>query len=68
MVCVDDCCDGRDKYTQIFPGTEVKLDLFYACRQITKTLNKAETIANSFMREFSQIFRRDDDQGSARLK
>ena len=39
-----------------------------ACQRITKTLNKAETIANSFMREFSQIFRRDDHQGSARVK
>ena len=68
MVCVDDCCNVRNKYTQIFPGTEVKLDLFHACQRITKTLNKAETTANSFMREFSQIFRRDDDQGSARLK
>ena len=58
----------RNKYTKIFPGTEVKLDLFHASQRITKTLNKAETTANSFMREFSQIFRRDDDQGSARLK
>ena len=58
----------RNKYTKIFPGTEVKLDLFHASQQITKTLNKAKTTTNSFMREFSQIFRRDDDQGSARLK
>ena len=68
MVCVDNCCNVRNKYTQIFSGTEVKLDLFHACQRIKKTLNKAETTANSFMREFSQIFRRDDDQGSARLK
>ena len=58
----------RNKYTKIFPGTEVKLDPFHASQQITKTLNKAKTTANSFMREFSQIFRRDNDQGSARLK
>ena len=55
MVCVDDCCNVRHKY-------------IHACQRITKTLNKAKTTANSFMREFSQIFRRDDDQGSVRLK
>ena len=55
MPCVDDCYGNvRNKYNQIFPGTKVKLNLFHACQRITKTLNKAKTIANSFMREFSE--------------
>ena len=51
-----------------FLGVEVKLDLFHAVQRITKTLRKADPLANAFMREFSQIFRQDDDQGSTRLK
>ena len=46
----------------------MKLDLFHAVQRITKTLRKADPIANVFMQEFSQIFRQDDDQGSTRSK
>ena len=31
-------------------------------------MRKADPIANAFVQEFTQIFRQDDDQGSARLK
>ena len=51
-----------------FLGVEVKLDLFHAVQRITKTLQKADPLANAFMQEFSQIFRQDDAQGSTRLK
>ena len=37
LVCVDDCCHVRNKYEKIFPGVDVKLDLFHACQRITKT-------------------------------
>ena len=28
MICVDDCCHVRNKYNQVFPGTEVKQYIF----------------------------------------
>lgn len=68
MICVDDCCHVRNKYNKIFPDTLVKLDLFHACQRVTKTVNKADAIGNSFMHDFSQVFRRDEDQGSTRLQ
>jgi len=51
-----------------FSGVEVKLDLLHAVQRITKTLRKADPIANAFVQEITKIFRQDDDQGSARLK
>lgn len=68
MICVDDFCHVRNKYNKIFPDTLVKLDLFHACQRVTKTVNKADAIGNSFMHDFSQVFRRDEDQGSTRLQ
>ena len=39
-IVVGDCCKGHASYQSIFPGVEVKLDLFHAVQRVTKTLQK----------------------------
>ena len=68
LVCVDDCCRVRNKYTNIFPNVVVKLDLFHACQRVTKTFSRQHSLYKDVTRDFVQIFRADDDQGETRLK
>lgn len=49
-------------------GVDVKLNVFHAVQRISKTLSRANPISNAFLKEFTQIFRRDDDQGPIRTK
>ena len=68
LVCVDDCCRVRNKYTNIFPNVVVKLDLFHACQRVTKTFSRQHSLYKDVTRDFVQIFRADDDQGETLLK
>lgn len=65
---VDDCCRVRNKYHQIFPGAEVKLDLFHACQRVVRTMPVTNRLYNDAVRSRIQIFRQNDDQGDTRLK
>ena len=68
VICVDDCCRVRNKYHQIFPEAEVKLDLFHACQRVIRTMPITNSLYNDAVKSFIQIFRQDDDQGETRLK
>lgn len=68
VICVDDCCHVRNKYNDVFPNVEVKLDLFHACKRIVITVSRANPLYRDMTRSFTQIFREDDDQGKSRLK
>lgn len=68
VICVDDCCHVRNKYNDVFPNVEVKLDLFHACQRILRTVSRANPLYRDMTRSFTQIFREDDDQGESRLK
>ena len=68
LVCVDDCCHVRNKYEKIFPGVDVKLDLFHACQRITKTFTRSNALHNDINRDFIQIFRDNNDLGETRTK
>ena len=68
VICVDDCCRVRNKYHQIFPEAEVKLDLFHACQRVVRTMPATNRLYNDAVRSFIQIFRQNDDQGDTRLK
>lgn len=68
VICVDDCCHVRNKYSEVFPNVEVKLDLFHACQRIMRTISRANPLHRDMSKSFSQIFREDDDQGETRLK
>lgn len=68
VICVDDCCRVRNKYHQIFPEAEVKLDLFHACQRVVRTMPMTNRLYNDAVKSFIQIFRQNDDQGDTRLK
>lgn len=65
---MDDCCRVRNKYHQIFPEAEVKLDLFHACQRVVRTMPVTNRLYNDAVRSFIQIFRQNDDQGDTRIK
>ena len=68
VICVDDCCHVRNKYNSVFPEVDVKLDLFHACQRIVRTMPRTNPLFGDMLRNFTQIFREDDDQGQSRLK
>ena len=68
VICVDDCCRVRNKYHQIFPEAEVKLDLFHACQRVVRTMPVTNRLYNDAVRSRIHIFRQNDDQGDTRLK
>ena len=61
MVLVDDCCDVKNLYEQIFPGAKIRLDLFHACMRIVQTIPKGNSFGTKFSNELSLIFRQDGD-------
>ena len=68
VICVDDCCHVRNKYNRIFTDVEVKLDLFHACQRVVRVVSPTNPLYRDMLRNFTQIFREDDDQGELRLK
>ena len=68
VICVDDCCRVRNKYQLIFPDVEVKLDVFHACQRVVRTISPTNALYRDILKDFSQIFREDDDQGELRVK
>ena len=68
VICVDDCCRVRNKYHQIFPEAEVKLDLFHACQRVVRTMPVTNCLYNDAVKSFIQIFRHNNDQGDTRIK
>lgn len=68
VICVDDYCHVRNKYNSIFTDVEVKLDLFHACQRVVRTVSPTNPLYRDMVKNFTQIFREDDDQGEMRLK
>lgn len=68
LICLDDCCHMRNKYNGVFPDVDVKLDLFHACQRIVRTVLRTNPLYRDMIKDFTQIFRQDDDQGQSRLK
>lgn len=58
----------RNKYNSIFTDVEVKLDLFHACQRVVRTVSPTNPLYRDMVKNFTQIFREDDDQGEMRLK
>ena len=56
------------EYGIIFPGVDVKLDLFHACQRITKTFTRGNALQNDITRDFIQICRDNNDLGETRTK
>ena len=67
-ICVDDCCRVRNKHKLIFPDVEVKLDVFHACQRVVRTISPTNALYRDILKNSSQIFREDDDQGELRVK
>ena len=65
--CVDEC-RVRNKYKLIFADVKVKLDVFHPCQQVVRTISPPNALYRDILKNFSQIFREDDDQGELRIK
>ena len=65
-VVVDDCCKVRALYQSVFPGVDVKLDLFHAVQRVTKVIPKGSEISKKFSKDLGMIFRQNGDCGEIR--
>lgn len=65
-VIVDDCCKVRAQYQSVFPGIQVKLDLFHAVQRVTKSIPKGTEFSKQFSKEFGTIFRSNEDRDTVR--
>lgn len=63
MIIVDDCCSVCPSYSNVFPGTPVKLDLYHACQRFVKTLPKSNVFTQQISKSFGLIFRTNGDVG-----
>lgn len=68
IICVDDCCHVKNQYHRVFPNVDVKLDLFHACQRIVRTFPLTNALRKDIVRNFTQIFRQDQDQDKERRK
>ena len=46
----------------------MKLDVFHACQQVVRTISPPDALYRDILKNFSQIFQEDDDQGELRIK
>ena len=65
-VVVDDCCKVRALYQSVFPGVEVKLDIFHAVQRVTKVIPKGSEFSKKFSKDLGMIFRQNGDCGEFR--
>ena len=65
-VVVDDCCKVRALYQSVFPGVEVKLDIFHAVQRVTKAIPKGSEFSKKFTKDLGMIFRQKSDCGEVR--
>ena len=67
-VCIEDCCENRQKYQSVFPSADVKLNLFHALQTVMRSLPKNHVLNSQFSKEFLLIFRENGDVGEQRLR
>ena len=65
-VVVDDCCKVRALYQSVFPGVEVKLDIFHAIQRVTRAIPKGSEFSKKFTKDLGMIFRQKSDCGEVR--
>ena len=58
----------RNKYKLIFADVKVKLDIFHAGQRVVTTISRPNALYRDILKNISQIFREDDDQGELRVK
>ena len=68
IVYVDDCCKLRNKIREVFGyNITIKLDLFHAIQQITKTLSKKHSHYQQCIQDLRRVFRCKGDFEITRL-
>lgn len=65
-VVVDDCCKVRALYQSVFPGVEVKLDIFHAMQRVTKAIPKGSEFSKKFTKDLGMILTQKSDCGEVR--
>ena len=69
-VALDNCCQDKSLYLEIFGNVEIKLNLFNAVKRITKVIPGKRYCREyqQFLSDFGLIFRSKGDIGSTREK
>jgi hypothetical protein len=65
-ICIDNCCQVREKLTKIFGKVTIILDLFHAIQRVTKKISSRYEYSTDCSNEFSKCFRTPGDSGFAR--
>ena len=65
-VVLDDCCKVRALYQSVFPGVEVKLDIFHAVQRVAKVIPKGSQFSKKFSKDLGMTFRQNSDCGEVR--
>lgn len=62
------CCFWRNKLQHVFGAhLSVKLDIFYAVKQISDKIPKRHPLRNDCIKDLSMVFRDPQDRGATRL-
>ena len=68
-IYIDNCCQWKGALCSIFgDDIRIKLDIFHAIQRVAKKLSKKHVLYSQCMLDLKLIFRRQDDQGSDRVK
>lgn len=65
---VDNCCESKDLYQSIFPGIDIKLDVFHAIKRLTSNIPKLMSGRKAFCNNLGLIIRQKDDIDKVRTK
>ena len=75
MFCIDNCCQWRNLLNEIFPDTQIKLDIFHALQRIVSKIPKRKgtsmqqrLLRNQLLKSLRLILREPCDSGDKRLK
>ena len=67
-IFTDNCCQIRNKLSNLFPTAAVKLDIYHAIARLTKHMPKRHPFHFDAVRELGLVFREESDIGIKRQK
>lgn len=56
----DDCCIFRVQCQSVFPGFQVKLDLFHVVQRVTNCIFKGKEFCKQFSKQFGTILQKNE--------